>query len=246
MPVTYTVHDSCFGIIELSNPPYNELEKPVFTDHATLREFLHHDNLKAVIVKGAKRHFCGGAHKESLFYQAASPDFRNDLTQGRQLLDIIEKAPVPVIAAIRGSCLGAGLEIALACHIRFATERAILGFPESELGFFPGFGGIGRVSEILPRSTQLELILEGTMITGMEAQQKGLVDYCTTAKNMEQDVFTYARNLVHNRSGEQIRAILSCIHAARHEMKEQALTQEVHLFCRLAKAVARNKDFGDG
>lgn len=108
--------------------------------------------------------------------------------QGQQLaanghdsvFDLIENAPKPIIAAVNGFALGGGLELAMACHIRIASDNAKLGLPEVTLGLIPGYGGTQRLTQLVGKAKALEMILTADMITAEEAKALGLVNHVTT------------------------------------------------------------------
>jgi len=92
------------------------------------------------------------------------------------MMNTIDGAVKPVICVINGFCLGGGLELALACHMRIASERARLGLPEINLGIMPGFGGTQRLARTVGKGKALEMILTGNHITPEEALANGLVN----------------------------------------------------------------------
>lgn len=96
--------------------------------------------------------------------------------RGRALLNRIERFDKPVITAINGTCLGGGLELAMACHMRVAAAGVLLGLPEVKLGLIPGFGGTQRLPRIIGPSKAAELILTGESIASEEALTIGLVN----------------------------------------------------------------------
>ena len=96
--------------------------------------------------------------------------------RGQRALRAIERFPKPVIAAVNGFALGGGCELALACHIRIASEKAQLGLPEVTLGIIPGYGGTQRMARLLGKGKALELILTGDRIGAAEAERIGLVN----------------------------------------------------------------------
>lgn len=96
------------------------------------------------------------------------------------VFDIIENGNKPVIAAINGFALGGGLELAMACHIRLASDNAKMGLPEVTLGLIPGYGGTQRLPKLVGKGKALELIMTADMVTAADALQFGLVNYVTT------------------------------------------------------------------
>jgi enoyl-CoA hydratase len=102
----------------------------------------------------------------------------------RLVFNQIENGKKPVIAAINGFALGGGLELALACHIRIASDNAKMGLPEVSLGLIPGYGGTQRLAHLVGKGKALEIILTGDMITATEALQIGLVNHVVSQDNL--------------------------------------------------------------
>ncbi len=96
--------------------------------------------------------------------------------QGQDAFRFLEQMPKPVIAAVNGFALGGGLELALACHLRLASDNAKFGLPEVKLGIIPGYGGTVRLPRLVGKGRALELILTGEMIDAQEAYRIGLVN----------------------------------------------------------------------
>jgi enoyl-CoA hydratase len=96
--------------------------------------------------------------------------------RGQQLCRMIEHGPHVVIAAIDGYCLGGGLDLALACHLRYASARSIFAHPGGRIGIMTGFGGTQRLPQLIGRSQALELFLTGRRITAEEARELGLIN----------------------------------------------------------------------
>jgi enoyl-CoA hydratase len=231
------------GYITLANPPYNELLSPVFEDRETLENFLASPELKAVIVTGEGRNFCAGANKEKLaeLYTKDQDEVARVMTEGKALLRTLWDATIPVTAVIRGSCLGAGLEIALACHFRFASANAMLGFPEIEYGLMPGLGGTVSSVRTARHDAVVELMLSGKMVRGEEAQSMGLVNACVPTKDLEATATEYIASLIERRDADLVRVIMSSIGNAEALSGEEALKRETQLFCGL---VERHKEKG--
>jgi enoyl-CoA hydratase/carnithine racemase len=227
------------GRIELRNPPHNSLVSPAFEDPARLAAFLARDDLKAAIVVGHGRHFSTGADLDDLAARISGDTaaFGALLAAGKSALDAIRYSEIPVVAAIRGSCLGAGLEIALACHFRVASANALLGFPEAERGLMPGLGGtlVGGVRA--PRGAVIELLLSGRMIRGEEAVSLGLVDAAVPTADVASRAEDLVGRLVAGRTRSQIRRVMTAVHNAERLPRDEALAAETRLFVELAAEV---------
>lgn len=110
-----------------------------------------------------------------------------DVAGGRELarvgqtevFDLIANGPKPVIAAVNGFALGGGLELAMACHIRIASDNAKMGLPELTLGLIPGYGGTQRLPQLVGKGKAMEMILTSDMVTAADALQHGLVNHVT-------------------------------------------------------------------
>jgi enoyl-CoA hydratase len=163
--------------LELTNPPLNLFTgELVLALREALRAIEAADDVRAVVVSGhGERAFSAGSHVGEFEDQAgeAGRD-RHQLDQDvwRQLADL----PMPTIAAIEGHCLGGGLELALCCDIRIASETAKLGLPEVKLAVIPGSGGTQRLPRVVGATRAKELILTGRVLTASEAEAIGLVN----------------------------------------------------------------------
>lgn len=231
--------DGDLGRIVLDGPPRNTLDDPVFVDPGRLEAFWGQEGIRGIVLIGSGRHFCGGADLEALRQRLPDPgSLARSLDAGKALLDRIRDAPVPVVAAISGQCLGAGLEIALACHARVAASGAMLGFPESDLGLMPGLGGTLELGNRISRSRRVEWILTGRLIGAEEALEWGLVDSVVPAGRLEEEARALVRRWVSDRTPLQVRAILESVGNAWRRPREEALRRETELFLELAREVA--------
>jgi len=130
--------------------------------------------IKGVILVGAgEKAFVAGADIQAL---AEARDPAQTARRGQAVLRKIELCPKPVVACVNGFALGGGLELALACHFRYATKNAKLGLPEVKLGLIPGYGGTQRLPREVGRGRALELILSGEPVDADEALRIGLVN----------------------------------------------------------------------
>ena len=226
------------GRITLANPPANNLDRPDFLNQATLDNFLGASDLKGVVVIGQGRHFCAGADLSALKRQQHDGEsFLAALRRGKAILESLNRATVPIVAAIRGSCLGAGLELALACHFRIATPTALLGFPESQHGFLPGMGGTVFSHQNLAFPAIIDLVLSGRCLLGPEAQERGMVDRIVDISNLETQAIAYLVELTGRHSPRLIRSALASIHDGRFLPRAEALEQESRRFFELIQDV---------
>jgi len=132
-------------------------------------------DIGALVITGAgNKAFIAGADIAELRGLSAL-DAERFAARGQALMRRIETASVPVVAAINGFALGGGLELALACHIRYASENARLGLPEIKLGLIPGFGGTQRLPRAIGRARAIEMMLSGEPVDARTAERDGLV-----------------------------------------------------------------------
>ncbi|KXF52940.1 3-hydroxyacyl-CoA dehydrogenase [Rhodococcus sp. SC4] len=171
--VRYEVRDGA-AVIRLTNPPVNGLGDTVRAGLvAAIGRAAADDHVRAVILVGDGKGFCGGADLRQFGTPAATAD-----PTLPDVLSTIGQLPKPVIAAIHGFALGGGLELALACHYRIAHPDAKLGLPEVNVGLIPGSGGTQRLPRLIGAAAALRMIQRGVPVTGTEAADLGLVDAC--------------------------------------------------------------------
>jgi enoyl-CoA hydratase len=133
------------------------------------------ESVAGIIITGAGRAFVAGADIGEL--AAQTPVIAKARARGGQdVFRRIETSPKPVIAAVNGFALGGGCELAMACHIRVASENAKFGQPEVKLGLTPGYGGTQRLARLIGKGRALELLLTGDMVDAAEAFRTGLVN----------------------------------------------------------------------
>lgn len=131
-----------------------------------------------VLISGKRDNFIAGADVEVFAHADTAAKIEAFSSEGHRILSRLANAPFPVVAAIHGSCLGAGTELALACHYRIATDspKTVLGLPEVQLGLFPGGGGTARLPRLIGLRESLDLILTGRNVRPRKAKKLGLVD----------------------------------------------------------------------
>ncbi len=173
----YTVDESGIALMTINNPPMNALSRPVLEDMKDAISRANSDTaVRVVIFTGAGKAFIAGADIKQFLDIKSAKEGGDFLIPGQSILNLIENADKPYIAAINGFCLGGGLETALACHIRLADEAAQIGLPEIKLGIIPGYGGTQRTPRLIGKGRAYELILSGNFISGRQAETYGVVN----------------------------------------------------------------------
>jgi len=169
------------AVLTIDHPPVNSFNAQVVTElEEAIDELMAEDDVKAVVITGGGTNaFVAGADIPEIKAQFESTDEAGAsefIERGHRTFLKIETAPKPIIAAINGFCLGGGLELSMACHMRICSDRARLGQPEINLGIIPGWGGTQRLPRFVGKGKAIEMILTGDMITAQEAYRIGLVN----------------------------------------------------------------------
>lgn len=174
----------------------NALREQTFNDINLALDFIEKDKeVRVVLIRGVgDKAFVAGADITQ-FPSFSGEDARKNSHLGQQTFLRIEKFMKPVIAVINGYALGGGLELALSCHIRIASENAKLGLPEVNLGITPGYGGIIRLTSLVGKSRALELILTGKHITAQEAFSMGIINKVVPHENLDKEAESFALSL---------------------------------------------------
>ena len=224
------------GILSISNPPGNLIAEPDFIEEEQLNDLLSDKTIKGILIMGSGRHFSAGADLDNMRKLAGNKKLLEDkISKGRKLIRIIERAEIPVVAAIRGACFGGGLEIALACHVRICSENAMFAFPEINHGLIPGLGGSAMLSDLTGEGRSLEIILSGNVVDAQKALELKITDYVVPAKETGSFALKYLEDLTRDRDAEIIRSVMKSIHNSRTIPFEEALREETKLFCKLAR-----------
>jgi enoyl-CoA hydratase len=166
-------------VIRLNRPEVlNALNHQLLEElHQAVKAFIRDDQWLGAIITGAgEKAFAAGADIAQL---AALDEIgaRSASAFGQDVFFEIEQSPKPVIAAVNGFALGGGCELAMACHIRIASEKARFGQPEVKLGLVAGYGGTQRLTRLIGRSRATELLITAEMIGAEDALRLGLVNY---------------------------------------------------------------------
>lgn len=155
----------------------NALNNQVFEElDDALTSIKENNSIKGVIITGSgEKAFVAGADIKKLNTLKEEEAIKLSL-RGQRVFQKIEDSTKPVIAAINGYALGGGCELAMACHIRVASQNALMGLPEVSLGLIPGYGGTQRLPKLVGQAKALELILSGRFVNAVEANEIGLVN----------------------------------------------------------------------
>lgn len=187
--VTTERHDDVLVIL-VNNPPVNALSWHVRQGIKDgVDEALGDDAIKAVVLRCAGQTFIAGADITEFGKPAQGPDFN-------EVLNSIELASKPVVAAIHGTALGGGLETALVCHYRVAVPSAMLGVPEVKLGLLPGAGGTQRLPRIVGIEVAAQMVSSGDPLPAAKAQELGLVDALAGDATLAEDAIAFARKMI--------------------------------------------------
>ena len=187
------------------------------------------DTVKAVIVTGGgEKAFVAGADINELA-QKTPITGKETSERGQFIFSFIERFPKPVIAAINGFALGGGCELALACHIRIASEKAQIGLPEVSLGIIPGYGGTQRMARLLGKGRALELICTGERVSAGEAERIGLVNRVVPAEQLMGVAEELARKIM-SRGPLAVRAAIEAVMQGSDMPFEQGQFLEATLF----------------
>jgi enoyl-CoA hydratase len=169
--------DNRTALVTLDHPPVNALSPELLAEiQAEFAALSKNDEVRAVVLTGAGSNaFCAGADLKA--FSNLGPQQAADLVKnGQAAMNAIEDCRKPVIAAVNNLALGGGLEVAMACDIRIASDRARFGQPEAWIGLLPAWGGSTRLPRLVGGAKAKELIFTGQMINAQEAQRIGLVN----------------------------------------------------------------------
>ncbi|OXA94764.1 enoyl-CoA hydratase/isomerase family protein [Flavobacterium hercynium] len=178
----------------------NALNKATIEDlHKAIKILGKNDDVRVIILTGSgEKAFVAGADI-SEFANYTVVEGAQLAAQGQELLfDFIQDLKKPVIAAVNGFALGGGLELAMACHFRIASDNAKMGLPEVTLGVIPGYGGTQRLPQLVGKGRAMEMIMTAAMISAQEAQQYGLVNHVVSQSELIDFTTAIAKKIIKN------------------------------------------------
>ena len=190
--------ENFIATVTIDRPPVNALNDKLMDElSACFVDLSERDDVRCVIITGAGRSFVAGADI-SEFVGISGKAFQRLSLKGHQIFNQIESFHAPAIAAINGFALGAGLELALSCDIRIASEKAKLGLPEASLGIIPGYGGTARLAKMINIGQAKYMLYTAEHIDAHRAYEIGLVQEVVAPEELMSRVRAIAEKIIVN------------------------------------------------
>lgn len=195
---------------------------------AALDELRKDEEVRVLVITGSgEKSFIAGADITEFAGKTAVS--QRAIFQEKTLFNSIDEFPKPVIAMVNGFCLGGGCEVALACDLRIAGEKARFGQPEINLGIIPGGGGTQRLTRLIGEGKSMEMILTGDMIDAQTALNLGLVNHVYSAEELETKTMELA-NKIAEKSPIALQMAKEAVKLAAKSNLDEGLKREVDLF----------------
>lgn len=226
----FTVRDG-IGLVTINRPDkLNALNRATLVElDSLLSEAEERSDVKALVITGAgEKAFVAGADIAEL--QALTPlRGRETALFGQAIFRRIERFPRPVVAAVNGFALGGGCELALACHMRVASENAQFGQPEVNLGLIPGYGGTQRLPRLVGRGIALEILVTGERIGAQRAYEVGLANAVVPLDQVVEKAMDLARK-ASSKAPLAVRYCIEAVDAGLGLPLEEGIYMEAALF----------------
>ena len=223
-------YQDSIAMITIQRPPANALSSGLLRElSAVLDEIEPNREIRVIVIHGEGRFFSAGADIKEFTTVTTSEGFANLGKFGQDLFDRMEKFSKPIIAAIHGAALGGGLELAMACHIRYVSETAKLGLPELQLGLIPGFAGTQRLPKYVGVARAAEMLFTSEPITGLEAVQYGLANHAYPENEVLDQAYKLAGKIA-KKSPVSISASIQLLSYAKTEEFYEGTKKEAELF----------------
>ena len=230
--------DDGVALITLDNPPLNLMSPDLlYALRDALVELSADDTMRAVVLTGSQRAFCAGADVNTF---GVFPRDMNSVI-GQTIYNAIENVRLPVIAAIEGHCLGGGLELALCCDIRYASETAKIGLTEANLSLIAAYGGMTRLPWLIGEGNAKLMFYTAARLSGQEAKDYGVVQKVCKPEELIDQALELA-HLIATKAPPSITAGKKVFNDFRMELFSAGMRHEDDL-CRFA---SRTEDCKEG
>lgn len=186
-------NDGQVARITLDRPKHNVLDIPMMDElNAVLENIAADEALKCVVITGEGRSFCAGVEVAD-----HKPDNVDAMVAVfNRIFELINMIDIPLVAAVNGACLGGGMELAIACDIVIASEKAILGQPEIKLGFFPPYAAL-RLPELVGPAKAIEILTTGQNYSARESKELGFVSKVASTEDFQDVVDSQVKQICH-------------------------------------------------
>lgn len=227
----YIEEENTIATITIDRPKkLNALNKATIKElHEAFKELDQDKDTKVIIVTGSgEKAFIAGADISEFAHFDVKQGGKLAKKGQELLFDFVENLSTPVIAAINGFALGGGLELAMACHFRVASDNAKMGLPEVSLGVIPGYGGTQRLPQLVGKGIAMEMIMTAGMVNAERALQYGLVNYVVPQEELLSLCQRLAKNIANNSTvaiGQAIKAV-----NAGYKAEEDGFAVEIDAF----------------
>lgn len=212
-----TEHKNKTFTITVNRPKQlNALNRDTIEELGTaIKDGERNKEVNAIIITGSgEKAFVAGADIKEFAEFSVTQGKELSREGHEKLFNVIENLKKPVIAAINGYCLGGGLELAMACHIRIASNHVLMGLPEVSLGVIPGYGGTQRLTQLVGKGKAFEMILTAELIHAQNAKDWGLVNHIANPNELIQMANDIAEKIANN-SPMAISLAIKAINAAQ-------------------------------
>jgi enoyl-CoA hydratase/carnithine racemase len=192
MPVVTHEIDGAVGVVSIAKPPHNLIDDELLDDLMAAYRAVLSGGCRAILLRSSQRHFCAGADMASF----GKTTFKHtDAATFSELLDVLENTPVPTVAAVHGSALGGGLELALTCDTIICADTASLGQVEATVGLVPLLGGAQRIVQRAGVARAKEIVMLGRRHSPQAFERWGIVNLVVPEAELPTASMTWARQL---------------------------------------------------
>ncbi|WP_040286247.1 enoyl-CoA hydratase [Sporosarcina koreensis] len=222
--------DRGVAVASINRPPANALARALILEVGELLEQLKDiDDVRVIVLRGEGNFFSAGADIKEFTTVSSGAEFSKLSSDGQAVFERLETYHKPVIAAIHGAALGGGLELAMACHMRFVTETAKLGLPELQLGLIPGFAGTQRLPGYVGKAKAAEMLLTSEPITGTEAVLWGLANRAFPEEDLMTETLAIAHKIA-EKSPVAMQAALRMLQYTKDDSYRKGVQAEADSF----------------